>query len=106
MPTTGGTELDVSYNLTYGCYLLTNGYYLFMDGEEEVKIKASIGDLEKESIKELWEHCPLCGMKSKTNKCGLCGFEWKKGYLYFSDAGSMADWEDGRYIDLKKARKK
>lgn len=51
-------------------------------------------ELEKASLEEPWKHCPLCGTKSKTNKCELCGFKWKKGYVYFSNTDSL-EWGKG-----------
>lgn len=59
-------------------------------------MKKTLKELEDISLNELWKHCPLCGIKSKTNKCELCGFKWKKGYFYFSDKGSISDWSKGR----------
>jgi len=57
-----------------------------------MKIIISQAELEKESLKELWKHCPLCGTRSKTNKCEPCGFKWKSGYVYFSGIDSLK-WE-------------
>ena len=53
-----------------------------------------------------WEDCcPLCGnVNITTNTCGVCGYKWKKGYVYYSDT-SIADWKSGSgYIDLKQTK--
>ena len=60
--------------------------------KEEKKIVISAKQLEDNSLNELWKHCPLCGTKSKTNKCELCGFKWKKPY--FSGTESL-EWGKG-----------
>lgn len=61
----------------------------------------------KRQIKGNWgwqDCCPLCGnVNIDVNTCGMCGFKWKKGYLYWSNnESSIADWSDGKYIDIKK----
>lgn len=50
-----------------------------------------------------WQDCcPLCGnVNVKNNACNLCGFKWKKGYVYFSGNTSVSDWKDSKFIDLK-----
>ena len=55
-----------------------------------------------------WQDCcPLCGsINVKNNKCRLCGFKWKKGYVYFSKEENLTNWKDGKYIDIDKMDKK
>jgi hypothetical protein len=50
-----------------------------------------------------WEDCcPLCGnVNISSNTCGLCGFKWKKGYVYYSNT-NVADWKSGSgYINIE-----
>jgi hypothetical protein len=61
----------------------------------------------KEKIFGWQDCCPLCGnVNVKNNICNLCGFKWKKGYVYFSGHTPISYWEDGNYIDLTKMNPK
>ena len=43
-----------------------------------------LSQLEKLSLKALYQHCPLCGVFGKDYYCEECKLKWEEGMLYFS----------------------